>query len=455
MSARSGAVASGRSHDPRGSPRSVSHRGLRLPLLRGRVSRGWPVPRRARHRRRRRACERRDRACDAEVGRAGVDPAHRHSAAALAPLVVAGRLALAPHARVAGRRHARAPGVQGERGRGPGLRERPGPVGRGDHVPGRCGRLSCRGARGPGLHDARGVDGGAGLAWSALMKRYGDIAGDGGSNVVGQVEAQQRRLAGRLASVKFVVAVVSGKGGVGKSTLTGGLASAFAGDGWRVGVLDADLNGPTMAKILGVRGREIVFTAGAVQPPASALGVKVMSMDLLLASDATPLTWQAPTQQEAHTWRGTMEAQAVREFLADTAWGDLDALLIDLPPGTDRLATIASLLPALAGTVVVTIPSEVSQLVVRRSITAAQQAGAPVLGLVENMAGLFPGPDAAALAAAAGIPFLGRVPFDPALALACDRGDPFVATEPKSGTARAIVDVAGRVRAALAPGSRC
>jgi ATP-binding protein involved in chromosome partitioning len=286
------------------------------------------------------------------------------------------------------------------------------------------------------------------------MKRYKDIAGDGGSDVVGQVEAQQQRLARRLAAVRDVVAVVSGKGGVGKSTLTAGLAWALAGGGWRVGVLDADLNGPSMAKILGVRGRQLVVAGDGVEPPASALGVKVMSMDLLLATDATPLAWQAPTQQEAHTWRGTMEAQAVREFLADTKWGDLDVLFVDLPPGTDRLATVASLVPALTGTVVVTIPSDVSQLVVRRSITAAQQAGVPVLGLVENMAGLFSGPDAAALAAEAGIAFLGSVPFDRGLALACDRGDPFVATEPAAPAARAIADVAARIRAALTAAPR-
>ena len=100
-------------------------------------------------------------------------------------------------------------------------------------------------------------------------------------------------------------------------------------------------------------------------------------MDLLLPSDAAPLTWDAPTQDEAHTWRGTMEANALREFLADTDWGELDVLLLDLPPGTDRLLTVASLVPVLAGMVVVTIPSDVSQLVVRRSITvAAQGAGA-------------------------------------------------------------------------------
>lgn len=287
------------------------------------------------------------------------------------------------------------------------------------------------------------------------MKRYRDIAGDGGSDVVGQVAAQQQRLARRLADIRAVVAIVSGKGGVGKSTLTGALASAFATTGWRVGVLDADLNGPTMAKVLGVRGQRLAVGTEAVEPPLSALGVKVMSMDLLLESDSTPLRWSAPTQAEAHTWRGAMEAQAVREFLADTRWGELDVLLVDLPPGTDRLTTLTSLVPSLAGMVVVTIPSDLSQLVVRRSITAAHEAGARVLGLVENMAGLFPGPDAARLAEEARIPFLGSVPFERAIALACDRGDPFVATEPATEAARAITSIAGRIRAALAPCAEC
>ena len=181
------------------------------------------------------------------------------------------------------------------------------------------------------------------------MKKYRDIAGDGGSNIVGQVEAQQARLLARLQDVRAIVAVVSGKGGVGKSSVTANLAGAFALRGARVGVLDADLNGPTMAKMLGVRGRTLVVGAGGVEPPVSALGIRVMSMDLLLADDATPLTWDAPSQAEAHTWRGTMEANALREFLADTGWGALDVLLIDLPPGTDRLATIAGLVPGLSG----------------------------------------------------------------------------------------------------------
>jgi ATP-binding protein involved in chromosome partitioning len=283
------------------------------------------------------------------------------------------------------------------------------------------------------------------------MRRYADIPGDGGSNIAAQVGAQQARLRARLAEVRAVVAVVSGKGGVGKSSLTAGLAQALALAGRRVGVLDADLNGPSMAKLLGVRGATLAVREGAVDPPRAALGIAVMSMDLLLPSDDAPLTWEAPTQQEAHTWRGAMEAHALREFLADTRWGALDLLLLDLPPGTDRLATVVSLLPALAGTVVVTLPSDVSQLIVRKSITVASAAGR-VLGLVENMAGLLPGPPAADLAREAGIPLLGAVPFDPLLAAAGDRGEPYVAAHPDRPAARALVAIAERVRAAVLEG---
>jgi ATP-binding protein involved in chromosome partitioning len=281
------------------------------------------------------------------------------------------------------------------------------------------------------------------------VKRYRDIAGDGGSDIVGQVEAQQGKLRRRLESVRSVIAVVSGKGGVGKSTLAANLACGLALDGWSVGVLDADLNGPTQAKVLGVRGRRLVVADGGVEPPRGALGIKVMSMDLLLPEDATPLTWDAPVQDEAHTWRGTVEANAIREFLADTNWGTLDALLLDLPPGTDRLLTIASLVPVLAGTVVVTIPSDVAHLVVRKSITVAAQTKAPVLGLVENMAGLFPGPDAARLAADGRIPFLGSVPFDPELAVSADRGEPLVATAPERESVRALRRISGAIRSTL------
>jgi ATP-binding protein involved in chromosome partitioning len=281
------------------------------------------------------------------------------------------------------------------------------------------------------------------------VKKYRDIVGDGGSNIVGQVEAQQARLGARLREVKSIVAVVSGKGGVGKSSITANLAGAFALAGARVGVLDADLNGPSMATMLGVRGRTLVVDAAGVEPPAGALGIRVMSMDLLLADDATPVTWDAPSQAEAHTWRGTMEANALREFLADTVWGALDVLLVDLPPGTDRLATIAGLVPALSGTVVVTIPSDVAHLIVRKSLTVARAAAAPVLGVIENMAGLFPGPGGESLARESGVPFLGRIPFDPALAAAADQGQPYVSLAPDTPAARSLTAIAATLRTVL------
>jgi ATP-binding protein involved in chromosome partitioning len=295
------------------------------------------------------------------------------------------------------------------------------------------------------------------------MKRYRDIAGDGGSDIAGQVAAQQARLRARLAGIRRTVAVVSGKGGVGKSSITANLAAALAAEGYAVGVLDADLNGPSIATMLGVRSHTLKVGEAGVEPARSADGIRVLSMDLLLPSDETPVVWEAPTQAEAHTWRGTMEATALREFLTDTAWGTLDLLLLDLPPGADRLPTVAGLVPDLSGAVVVTIPSEVSHLVVKKSVTLAREAGVPLLGLVENMAGyvclecgalggLFEGPGGERTATELRIPFLGRVPFDPRLARAADRGRPFVLEQADSLAGRALHDIAGRLADALLPG---
>jgi ATP-binding protein involved in chromosome partitioning len=292
------------------------------------------------------------------------------------------------------------------------------------------------------------------------MKKYKDILGDGGSNIVGQVEEQQARLTARLSHVRHTVAVVSGKGGVGKSAVTANLAAALAQQGYAVGLLDADLNGPSLAKMVGARGQTLRVTEAGVEPAVTAQGLKLMSMDFLLPSDESPLTWDAPTQAESYTWRGSMEANALRELLTDTAWGALDFLLLDLPPGTDRLATVVSVLPSLSGAVIVTIPSEVSHLVVKKSVTAAKEAKVPILGLIENMAGyvcarcgsvgdLFHGPGGETLAAELAIPYLGAIPFDPRLARAADRGVPFVAAEPTSPAARSLLRITDRLLAAL------
>ena len=267
------------------------------------------------------------------------------------------------------------------------------------------------------------------------MKRYRDIAGDGGSNVVGQVGAQLARLRRRLEPIRFIVAVVSGKGGVGKSTMTADLACALrprrlAGRRPRRRS-QRSLHGQDPR-----RARRPLVAADEVEPPR-ALGIRVMSMDLLLPSDASPLVWDAPTQAEAHTWRGTMEANALREFLADTAWGALDVLLVDLPPGTDRLATVVSLVPGLAGTVLVTIPSDLSQLIVKKSITVARRAACRCWASSRTWRGSSrAGRRGARAGGGHSVPRRGAV--RPELALAADRGEPFVPIASERAAARAL-----------------
>ena len=270
------------------------------------------------------------------------------------------------------------------------------------------------------------------------MKTYADIVGDGGSNVLAQVQQQAARLQERLHSVRSLIAIVSGKGGVGKSTVTVNLAAALAMQGRRVGVLDADINGPSIAKMLGVRGYTPQLTSDGVMPATGPLEMRVMSMDLFLPDDATPVLWKAPTQHEAFVWRSTMEMTVLRELLTDTRWGELDYLFLDLPPGTDRLPNVAGLLPFMAGALLVTIPSQVSQLIVQKSLTIAKEVlPGRVMGLVDNMQGyvcphchtlgaLFPEANSVATATALQVPYLQGIPFDPRLASAADRGRPFV-----------------------------
>jgi ATP-binding protein involved in chromosome partitioning len=257
------------------------------------------------------------------------------------------------------------------------------------------------------------------------------------------------------------VAVVSGKGGVGKSTLTVNLATAYAMRGQRVGVLDADINGPSVAKMLGVRTYTPQLTDAGVLPAIGPLAIRVMSMDLFLPDDATPVTWKAPTQQEAFVWRGTMEMTTLRELLTDTVWGELDCLFLDLPPGTDRLPNVAGLLPFMAGAVIVTIPSQVSQLIVQKSLTLAKEVlPGRIIGLVDNMQGyvcphchtlgeLFPESSSASTAAALHIPYLMGIPFDPRLASAADHGQPFVLDHPETLAGQALQEIAAAVEAFL------
>ena len=281
-------------------------------------------------------------------------------------------------------------------------------------------------------------------------------------DVLGQVLGQRRQVSERLAQIQHVLAVMSGKGGVGKSALTANLAASLAARGRAVGVLDADLNGPSAAAMLGARGQPVLIGPTGARPAIGVADVKVMSMDLFLGRDDRPLTWKhaGGLAADNFTWRGTLEANVLREYLGDTDWGALDYLLIDMPPGADRFETLVRFVPGLSGTVVVTIPSQVSQLVVRRAVQSAQQAGARLLGLVENMAGLvdadgevtgalFPGAGGQSFAAEMGIPFLGSVPFDPRLSQATDAGRPYVLTGEDTLVGRAILALADQIERAV------
>ncbi len=280
------------------------------------------------------------------------------------------------------------------------------------------------------------------------------------SNILGQVLAQRERVAARLAHIQRVVAVMSGKGGVGKSALTANLAAALAMQGRAVGVLDADIHGASAAAMLGARGQRVAIGENGARPAIGVADVRVMSMDLFLSDEDASVTWRHPGGLAADTfvWRGTLEANVLREFLADTDWGELDFLLIDMPPGADRFETLMRLAPNLSGALVVTIPSQVSHLVVRRAIAAARKAGARLLGLVENMAGLdegeverelFPDGRGETFAGEVGVPYLARVPFDSRLARSTDAGRPFVLEHGNTPAGQAILALAARLEEVL------
>jgi ATP-binding protein involved in chromosome partitioning len=253
------------------------------------------------------------------------------------------------------------------------------------------------------------------------FRTYHQVQGGDVSDLGGQVGRQRSRVAERLASVNRVVAVMSGKGGVGKSYVTAGIALAAAERSRRIGVLDADLAGPTTARMLGARG-PVALEDGGVRPAVGINGLGVFSTDLLLEEGA-PLRWKGENN-EPFVWRGALEAGALREFLADVVWGELELLLIDLPPGTSRLQDLAELVPGLRGVIAVTIPTDESFQAVSRAMRAARDAGLPLLGVVENMAGyrcldcgttspLFPGDAGDRLVSDFAVPLLARIPFVP------------------------------------------
>ena len=241
-----------------------------------------------------------------------------------------------------------------------------------------------------------------------------------------------------MSRVKHKIAIISGKGGVGKTLVTVNLAAALANDK-RVAILDSDLTGPCVPKMLGLKGSRLNAGPAGIGPAIGPMGIKVVSMDFLLPSDDSPVIW-----------RGPLKMSAIRQFLGEVNWGTLDYLLVDLPPGTgDESLSIMQLLPEMDGVVIVTIPSEVSQSVVKKAITFARKMDIPIFGLVENMGSMvcphcgqiievFGGDGGARVAEEMGVELLGSIPMDPRISADSDEGTPFIVRHPDSLAAKAF-----------------
>ncbi len=268
-----------------------------------------------------------------------------------------------------------------------------------------CGAGGCAGAG-----EKTGARGAAGAADDARMQ-----AG----------QERKARIAERMAKVKHKLIVMSGKGGVGKSTVAAYLAIDLAAQGMKVGLMDADIHGPSIPKMLGLDGeRPVAAGPGGAMPIEYSENLKVISIGFLLSSS-----------DQAVIWRGPLKMGLIEQFLADVEWGSLDYLIVDSPPGTgDEPLSVCQLLPDLDGAIIVSTPQEIAIADVEKSITFCRRVNTPVVGVVENMSGLvcphcgggidiFKSGGAERLARKMSVPFLGRIPVVPEVVEACDRGD--------------------------------
>ena len=262
-----------------------------------------------------------------------------------------------------------------------------------------------------------------------------------------QPQPESTDWADKIPGVKNVVAVASGKGGVGKSTVAANLAHALARQGFSVGLLDADIYGPSQQLMMGAHDEPSGDAEGKIHPVEAPGGVKVMSFGFLVDADQPVI------------WRGPLLQKALEQFFGDVHWGELDYLVVDLPPGTGDVAlTLCQNVP-LAGTIIVTTPQDVALIDARKGLHMFTKLETRVLGIVENMSGfecpecghvehVFGSGGGAKTAEDLGIPLLGSVPLDPAVVVGGDTGAPVVIERPDSRTARAFVEIAEKVAAA-------
>jgi len=248
-----------------------------------------------------------------------------------------------------------------------------------------------------------------------------------------------------LSQMKNRLLVFSGKGGVGKSTVAANLALALVRKGNTVGLLDVDIHGPNLAKMLGVEDKKLDVSSGVIKPVEVKKNLKLVSMSFLLQDPDLPVIW-----------RGPMKMKAIQQFLGDVKWGELDWLVIDSPPGTgDEPLSVAQLIPA-TGAVVVTTPQEVSLMDSRKAVAFARRLNLKVLGIIENMSGmvcphcgkridLFKEGGGQRAALELGVPFLGKIPLDPEIVTLGDDGKAFIDIHPKSEASQAFMKIVDNI----------
>lgn len=257
---------------------------------------------------------------------------------------------------------------------------------------------------------------------------------------------QKEKINERMGKIKNKIVVMSGKGGVGKSTVAVNLAFSFALKGYKVGLLDADITGYSVPKLLNLTSERLYNADEGILPAETNMGVKVASAGFLVENEEAPIIW-----------RGPLKVSLIREFLSSIIWGELDYLIIDLPPGTsDEPLSIAQDIPDISGAVIVTIPSDLSQKVVRRAVNFAKALNMPVIGIIENMSGfvcpycgarvdVFSKGGGEKIAKDLHISLLGKIPLDPRVSESGDSGVPFILAHKDSEVSKAFMEIVDKI----------
>lgn len=256
----------------------------------------------------------------------------------------------------------------------------------------------------------------------------------------------ETKLQDALARIKHVIIVMSGKGGVGKSTVSSNIATELSNRGYQTGIMDVDITGPNIPKMFGVEDEKLTVLNDQLIPVTVPPSLKLMSMAFLLPDKDSPVMW-----------RGPVKMGAIKQFIEDVNWGYLDYLVVDMPPGTgDEALSIVQLIPKADGMVIVTTPQDVALLDSRKSLRFGAETGIPIIGIVENMSGfvcphcgevtdIFKSGGGEAAARELDVQFLGKVPLEPGVVVSGDAGLPVVLKYPESLSAKAFRDITDRI----------